>query len=284
MRDLAADTTPAASTNRKLNLIYLANEVSQQSRAKKRNEYPDAFGQVIPGAVEHILRHVPADVQGKIRRVVDVWRQRAVFSPDVLLRLNGVVKETAIGSGAAAVAAKPVQATPAALRQLTTSYQTLDELMASMSLSAGTTDILLGMADEATADIDPKLDQVVASIDNVEKLMRSAAAARDEVISHLRSLLEVNEAARADQQDQAAAWVAKREAVEERRRTLSTTPDMDPPPAEALTPTDPAKLLETSMESDLAALLAKHAPPADSQSTIQAQQVAGGEEEEEYVP
>lgn len=34
------------SSIRKLNLIYLANEVAQQSRAKKRTEYPEAFAKV----------------------------------------------------------------------------------------------------------------------------------------------------------------------------------------------------------------------------------------------
>lgn len=34
------------SSNRKLSLIYLANEVAQQSRAKKRPEYPEAFAKV----------------------------------------------------------------------------------------------------------------------------------------------------------------------------------------------------------------------------------------------
>ena len=253
-----------ASTNRKLNLIYLANEVSQQSRAKRRTEYPEAFGKVIAPAVENILRHVPVDVQGKIRRVVDVWRQRTVFAPDVLTRLDAVVKEKQPGS----VVSRPAQATPAGLRSLTESYRTLDELMASMALSAGTTEILLGMAKESKDDVVAKLDQVTASIDNVEKLLESASKAREVVIAELKSLLQVNEAAQQDQASQARQWQDKRTAVDEMKAEAarSTTPEMEPPEAEALTPpTDPVSKLEFEMESDLAALLAKHAPPPQPQ-------------------
>ena len=274
-------TMAIASTNRKLNLIYLANEVSQQSRVKRRTEYPEAFGKVIAPAVANILRHVPADVQGKVRRVVDVWRQRTVFAPDVLARLDVVVKEKP-GS----VISKPVQATPPALKAVTEAYRTLDELMASMSLSAGTTDILLGMAESSTEDVESKLNQVTASIDNVEKLLQSASTAREAVIAELRALLEINEAAQADQENQARQWQEKRAQVEEKKANArSTTPEMEPPPAEALTPppipptsSDPVSRLEFEMESDLAALLAKHAP------TIQPTPVEAPGDEEEYIP
>jgi regulator of Ty1 transposition protein 103 len=77
-----------------LNLIYLANEVAQQSRARKKDEFPRAFGGVIAEAMDIAYRGTTADVQGKLRRVLEVWRQRGVFEPAVLggidQRLEGI--------------------------------------------------------------------------------------------------------------------------------------------------------------------------------------------------
>lgn len=73
-----------APANKKLGLIYLANEIVQQSRAKKKNEFLQAFEKVLPSAIESTYRSVPSDVKARIKRVVDVWKQRQIFSPQVL--------------------------------------------------------------------------------------------------------------------------------------------------------------------------------------------------------
>ena len=73
-----------SSANRKLNLIYLANDVVQQSRARKKDEFPRTFGGVIAEAMEIAYKGTTNDVQGKLRRVFNVWRERSVFEPVVL--------------------------------------------------------------------------------------------------------------------------------------------------------------------------------------------------------
>jgi regulator of Ty1 transposition protein 103 len=74
----------ASSASRKLNLIYLANDVVQQSRARKKDEFPKAFTGVITEAMEIAYRGTTSEVQSKIRRVLEVWRQRGVFEPAIL--------------------------------------------------------------------------------------------------------------------------------------------------------------------------------------------------------
>jgi len=48
----------------------------------------------MPEAMEIAYRGVTTDVQTKLRRVLDVWRQRGVFAPNVLgeidQRLDGI--------------------------------------------------------------------------------------------------------------------------------------------------------------------------------------------------
>ena len=64
---------------KRLNYIYLVNDVVQSARARKRSEFPDAFSPIIADAVQTAYRSATSEVQVKIRRVVEVWRSRNVF-------------------------------------------------------------------------------------------------------------------------------------------------------------------------------------------------------------
>jgi regulator of Ty1 transposition protein 103 len=74
----------ASSANRKLVLIYLANDVVQQSKARRKDEFPRQFAGIIAEAMEIAYRGTTADIQGKIRRVLSVWRDRSIFEPAIL--------------------------------------------------------------------------------------------------------------------------------------------------------------------------------------------------------
>lgn len=64
---------------KRLNLIYLANEVVQQSKARKRDDFLIAFSPLMADAVAIGFRGAGADIRNKIKRVVEVWRQRNIF-------------------------------------------------------------------------------------------------------------------------------------------------------------------------------------------------------------
>ncbi|KAL1917728.1 uncharacterized protein VTP21DRAFT_3562 [Calcarisporiella thermophila] len=66
------------SPAKKLSFVYLCNDVCQISR-KKGTEFLDAFRDVLPRALEHAYRKNPPDVQKKIVRVLDVWKERQVY-------------------------------------------------------------------------------------------------------------------------------------------------------------------------------------------------------------
>ena len=71
------------STNKRLNLIYLANEVVQQSRARSKQDFLLAFEPLIAEATSMAYKGANQDIQGKLRRVVEVWRQRQIFDPRI---------------------------------------------------------------------------------------------------------------------------------------------------------------------------------------------------------
>ena len=66
--------------NKKLVLIYLANEITQTSKMRKKEEFLRAYEPILPEATAVAYRGSPVDIQNKIRRVVEVWRSRQIFS------------------------------------------------------------------------------------------------------------------------------------------------------------------------------------------------------------
>lgn len=67
------------STSKRLNLIYLANEVVQQSRARSKTDFLLAFEPIIAEATALAFKSADSNVREKVRRVVDVWRERNIF-------------------------------------------------------------------------------------------------------------------------------------------------------------------------------------------------------------
>ncbi|KAK0861016.1 hypothetical protein LTR87_017113 [Friedmanniomyces endolithicus] len=77
------------SVPKRLNLVYLANEIVQQSRARGKQDFVLAFEPIVGDGVGTAYKGAGEGVQGKIRRVVEVWRQRGVFDGAVLDIVEG---------------------------------------------------------------------------------------------------------------------------------------------------------------------------------------------------
>lgn len=69
-----------SSPNKRLVLIYLANEITQTSKMRKKEEFLRAYEPIIAEATSVAYRGSPVETQNKIRRVVEVWRQRQIFA------------------------------------------------------------------------------------------------------------------------------------------------------------------------------------------------------------
>ncbi len=72
-----------SNPSKRLNLVYLANEVAQQSRARGKTEFLVAFEPIVSDGLAVAYKSASQDVQGKIKRVVEVWRQRNIFDPSI---------------------------------------------------------------------------------------------------------------------------------------------------------------------------------------------------------
>lgn len=90
-----------SSSTRRLSLIYLANgkfdrlqltgianerrttEVAQQSRIRRKEDFIIAFSPVIAEATALAYKGAPTEIHGKLRRVVDVWKDRTIFEAPI---------------------------------------------------------------------------------------------------------------------------------------------------------------------------------------------------------
>ena len=64
-------------------MIYLANEVAQQSRVRKKDDFIIAFAPILAEATAIAYKGATNEVQQKLRRVVEVWRQRVIFESPI---------------------------------------------------------------------------------------------------------------------------------------------------------------------------------------------------------
>ena len=60
-------------------MTCLFAEVAQQSKARRKDDFLIAFSPVIAEATATAYKGATNEVQQKLRRVVEVWRQRQIF-------------------------------------------------------------------------------------------------------------------------------------------------------------------------------------------------------------
>ncbi|KAI3297389.1 hypothetical protein DTO002I6_3141 [Penicillium roqueforti] len=78
---------------KRLNLIYLANEVAQQSKVRGKNDFLIALSPIIVDATSAAYKGSSNEYQQRIRRVVEVWRQRNVFDGVILDAVEARIDE-----------------------------------------------------------------------------------------------------------------------------------------------------------------------------------------------
>ncbi|KKA27877.1 hypothetical protein TD95_004132 [Thielaviopsis punctulata] len=93
-----------SSSTKRLSLIYLANEVSQQSKARNKMEFIAAFSPTIAEAIATAYKGAPTEIQGKLKRVIDVWRDRRVFDEQIQADIDTRVADLDKSRGSAAAA------------------------------------------------------------------------------------------------------------------------------------------------------------------------------------
>ncbi|KAL2195035.1 RNA polymerase II-binding domain-containing protein [Corynascus similis CBS 632.67] len=256
-------------SSKRLNMIYLANEVTQQSKARHKEDFLNAFSPFIADATAVAYKGAPADVQGKLRRVVEVWRERSIFDKDVLQDLDNKLAEIdktrpganvgGFGGRAFSSAGPPI---PSELTSLIAPQQAIAKAVPPMktALSTANSDYEK-LADPATTSAAlpvqaARLSGLLKTLANAEGAVTQCIRARKDLIKELEKILATNREALDADEKQMMELSGRRTEVEQKRQAVETAiigglsstgeeqsprghspvPEPDRPQVEALTP------------------------------------------------
>ena len=234
--------------NKKLSLIYLANgespqrslpaavtdapfaEIVQQSKIRKKDEFVKAYDPIIAEATAAAYRGSSSDVQNKIRRVVEVWRQRLVFSPHIQQQVEAAIdeldrnrssKKPALGGSLFSSSSVPPELAPVA--PLATSLQKAD-INAKPATTAASQEYDKLISPSYVVPSPPMhaagLSALVKKLATAEGAVAESIKARQALITGLEKLLQTNRAKLSADQDAITDLTARKVAIEGRKREV----------------------------------------------------------------
>ncbi|KAK5797980.1 hypothetical protein VI817_004271 [Penicillium citrinum] len=261
---------------KRLNLVYLANEVAQQSKARGRDEFLIAFAPIIAEASATAYKGTSVDIQGKLRRVIEVWRQRNVFEGPILDAVEARVNE--IDKNRFTTKKQPLGGSffkdsssgsvPSELQPLVPLQAALTKAAMSSSTSTTTATVesekLLNPEDQPSPPVHAaRLTALLKTLANAESSVSEVIKSRKALIDGLEKLLATNRAELTKEESAATQLSEKKTQTEAKRREVEDAivrdlsyensggpqpggdgaeyarPEVEaltPPPVEALTP------------------------------------------------
>ncbi|KAI0169466.1 DUF618-domain-containing protein [Hypoxylon sp. FL1284] len=265
-----------STSHKRLNLIYLANEVAQQTKARRREDFVVAFSPIMAEAVATAYKGATTEIQQRIQRVVDVWRDRNIFEEPILEAMYTRIQEinqarSTAKSGLGSSIFGSSTSIPAELVPLTAPQQNVTKQLLGMKNTVATADQeydkLLGPG--STAPSAPvyaaRLSGLLKNLAQAEGAVDQCVKARRELVAALQKALDTNRSALIAEEDQLETFVRRRMEVESKKTEVeqaimaglpddepymsgngfsgASVPEPDRPEVEELTP-PPADLAE----------------------------------------
>ncbi|KAK5098223.1 hypothetical protein LTS08_006356 [Lithohypha guttulata] len=220
---------------KRLNYVYLVNDIVQNARARKRAEFPNAFSPIIAEAVQQAYRSSPTDIQGKLKRLLEVWKTRNVFEPSILAAIQARVDD--VDNSKPASGKKTLMGNSLFNSSTGTGMpkelESLGPLQTAVTKSDFTTRPVVDMAQAEYNKINdpsttkPSAPVYAANLSSLIKKLASAEAsltetitARKALVADLRRLLDLNEAALSKDEALFVDLSAKRAAEETNKRDV----------------------------------------------------------------
>ncbi|KIW78432.1 hypothetical protein Z517_08268 [Fonsecaea pedrosoi CBS 271.37] len=226
------DSPPA----KRLNFIYLVNDIVQNARARKRTEFPDAFSPLMPEAIQTAYRSSPPEIQGKIRRVVEVWRTRNVFEVPILDAIDARVDEVdkSKGSGGkktlmgnslfgstSSSGAMPKELESLAPLQIAVTKETIS---ARPAIDNAQNEYTKLNDPEAVLPSPPvhaaRLSSLIKSLAAAESSVSASIKARKALIADLERILEINKTALAKDEETYLTLESRKTSTEAKKREV----------------------------------------------------------------
>ncbi|KAL4803711.1 RNA polymerase II-binding domain-containing protein [Aspergillus unguis] len=286
--------SPAA---KRLNLIYLANEVAQQSRARRKDDFLIAFSPVIADAVATAYKGASNDIQQKIRRVIEVWRQRNIFEPSIQDAVEARVDELdkSRSTGKKPLLGGSLFSSPSASGSTPSELQPLVPLQTALSKAAvasGTSGTTANVEYEKMFDPNvpsptppvhaARLSQLLKTLASAESSVSEVIRSRLALMDGLEKLLETNRTALAKEEASLLQLQDKKAQTETKKRDVedaimrgfsenASTADID---SSGATETVPRPVVEGLTPPPVEAITPVGSPKQEPQLTTDAQNSA----------
>ncbi|EOD46938.1 putative duf618 domain protein [Neofusicoccum parvum UCRNP2] len=221
-----------STPNKRLSLIYLVNEVVQQSKARKKTEFVAAFSPIITESTSVAYKGAPYDIQQKLRRVIEVWRQRVIFDPPIQDQIEKSLDELdkTRGPGKKATLGGSLFSSGSSVPQ---ELQPLVPLQTTLSkVDSASKNTVTHAYDEYDKLIDPanpvptppvhaaRLSQVLKNLASAEGAVAESIKARWELIAGLEKMLEGHKTTLAKDEAVHQELGARRAGIETKKREV----------------------------------------------------------------
>lgn len=221
---------------KRLNMIYLANEVTQQSKARHKEDFLNAFAPFIADATSVAYKGASSDVQNKLRRVADVWRERSIFDKETLHALYEKLEEIdrsrpssnvgGFGGASFGAAGPPV---PPEFAPMVRFHQDIIRGASPMKTALATAHSEYEKLTEPMAPL-PALPLQAARLNGLLKVLANAEGAvaeslnkRREMIRSLEHFLALHQAALKEEEEHLKDLSGRRTVIEKKKNEVEAT-------------------------------------------------------------
>ncbi|RFU29985.1 hypothetical protein B7463_g6366, partial [Scytalidium lignicola] len=221
-----------SASNKRLNLVYLANEVVQQSKARRKDDFLIAFSPVIAEATAIAYKGASNDIQTKLRRVVEVWRERRIFEIPIQEAIEARIEELdksrasgKRGAGSSIFSSNP-SPVPKELELLVAPQQTVSKLVLSTktSVNAANQDYERLTDPSAAVPSAPvhaaRLNGLLKTLANAEGAVAESIKARKVLIEALEKILDTNRITLSSEESQLAQLSAHRIEIDAKKKDV----------------------------------------------------------------
>ncbi|KAH7242404.1 RNA polymerase II-binding domain-containing protein [Fusarium tricinctum] len=263
-----------SSSTKRLSLVYLANEVAQQSKIRHKDDFIIAFAPVIAEAASVAYKGAPAELQAKLKRVIDVWRDRSIFEAPIQAAIDARIGELdkARGMAKSGFAGSPfgggstnTAAIPSEFAPLVSAHQNVSKLSTPLEATITSANQEYEKQTDSSTPVPSapvyaaRLNGLLKTLANAESAVAECVKAREGLVSGLETLLNANRAALEQEKSAAAQLTSRKTEIEEKKQqveigimralgpadsngstgqvdSFGTPPEPDRPEIEALTP------------------------------------------------
>lgn len=224
-------------------------EVAQQSRIRHKEDFVIAFSPIVAEATSIAYKGAPAELQAKLRRVVDVWKDRTIFEAPIQAaidaRLNGtyisgiwarrmltrrIELDKARGTAKPGFGGSPFasssSSTPSEFAPLISAHQKIAKLTIPLKATVSNANLdYQKQTDTSTAPPSApvyaaRLNGLLKTLANAESAVAECVKAREGLISGLEKLLDANRSALATDKETVSELGRRKGEIEDKKQQV----------------------------------------------------------------